>query len=269
MSRIHHSPRPCVLTIAGSDSGGGAGIQADLKTFAAHRVHGLSAIAAVTAQNTRAVTSVHAVPIRELERQLAAVFADFRVAAVKIGMLGSAAAVRAVARAIAARRPAHVVLDPVMIATSGAMLLPASAVKALRNELMPLATLVTPNVPEARALTGRRIADAAALESAARALREVTDAAALVKGGHLERGPVVDLLLDDEGVLRTTHPRLKLSAHGAGCTLASAIAARLAHGATLRAAVAGAIAYVAGALAHGYRPGRGRLVILDPLWELA
>ncbi|HVF34350.1 MAG TPA: bifunctional hydroxymethylpyrimidine kinase/phosphomethylpyrimidine kinase [Candidatus Saccharimonadia bacterium] len=269
MSLIHHRARPCVLTIAGSDSGGGAGIQADLKTFAAHGVHGLSALAAVTAQNTRAVTSVHAVPIRELGHQLDAVFDDFRVAAIKIGMLGSAAAVRAVARAIAARRPANVVLDPVMIATSGAMLLPPAAVKALRDELMPLATLVTPNVPEAQALTGLRIADAAGLEAAAYALREMTDAAALVKGGHLARGPILDVLLDDDGVMRTTHPRLKLSAHGTGCTLASAVAARLAKRTPLRGAVAGAIAYVAGALAHGYRPGRGRLVVLDHLWELA
>lgn len=267
MSPIHNTQRPCVLTIAGSDSGGGAGIQADLKTFAAHGVHGLSALAAVTAQNTRAVTSVHAVPIRELERQIDAVFDDFRIAVVKIGMLGTAAAVRCVARAISAHRPPLVVLDPVMISTSGATLLPAAAVRALRARLLPLATIVTPNLPEAYALSGVRIAGAAGLEPAARALRELTSAAVLLKGGHLPRGPIVDLLLDDVGVTRMTHERLRVSAHGTGCTLASAIAARLARGESLRVAVDGAVAYVAGALRHGYRPGRGRLVVLDHLWE--
>ena len=267
MSRIRNTAQPCVLTIAGSDSGGGAGIQADLKTFAAHRVHGLSAIAAVTAQNTRAVTSVHAVPVRELERQLDALFDDFDVAAVKIGMLGRAATVRAVARALAARRPPHVVLDPVMIATSGAALLEPDAVRALRERLLPLATLVTPNVPEAEALTGTRIANAAALEPAARALRANTDAAVLLKGGHLPRGSVVDLLLDARGVVRHVHPRLPVEAHGTGCTLSSAIAARLGRGEPLRRAVDGAIAWVHGALAHGYRPGRGRLVVLDHGWR--
>jgi len=257
------------LTIAGSDSGGGAGIQADLKTFAAHDVHGLSALAAVTAQNTRAVTSVHAVPIRELERQIDAVFDDFPITVVKIGMLGTAAAVRCVARAIKARRPALVVLDPVMISTSGATLLPPAAVRALREDLLPLATLVTPNLPEARALTGVRVAGPAGLEPAARALREMTNAAALLKGGHLTRGPIVDLLLDDAGVMRMTHERLRVVAHGTGCTLASAIAARLSRGDSLRVAVRGAIRYVAGALRHGYRPGRGRLVVLDHFWDSA
>ena len=268
MSPIHDRPRTCVLTIAGSDSGGGAGIQADLKAFAAHGVHGLSAIAAVTAQNTRTVTSVHPVPVRELERQIDAVFDDFPIAAVKLGMLGNAATVRCVARALAARRPAIVVLDPVMIATSGASLLEPAAVRALRDDLLPLATVVTPNVPEAEALTGRRIASAAALQDAAAALRDLTDAAVLLKGGHLTRGPVVDLLLDDAGVLRITHERLRLSAHGTGCTLASALAARLGRGEPLRTAVRGAVRFVQGALRHGYRPGRGRLVVLDPLWRL-
>ena len=257
-----------MVTIAGSDSGGGAGIQADLKTFAAHGVHGLTAIAAVTAQNTRAVSSVHAVPIRELERQLEALTDDFPIRAVKIGMLGNAATVRAVARWLEARGPGTVVLDPVMIATSGASLLEPAAVRALRERLLPLASVVTPNVPEAEALIGRRILSPAGLDSAAAALRELTDAAVLLKGGHLPRGPVVDLLLDVHGPMTVTHPRLRLAAHGTGCTLASALAARLARGEALRPAVRRAIEFVQGALRHGYRPGRGRLVVLDPLWEI-
>lgn len=263
MSPKRDNRPPNVLTIAGSDSGGGAGIQADLKTFAAHRVHGLTAITAVTAQNTLAVTSVHAVPVREIERQLDAVFDDFDIAAVKLGMLGDAATVRCVARALAARRPAIVVLDPVMVATSGASLLEPSAVRALRQRLLPLATVVTPNVPEAEALTGLRIAGADALAAAAAALRGDTDAAVLLKGGHLARGPVVDLLLDARGTRRYVHPRLPVRAHGTGCTLASALAARLARGTPLRRAAGDAIAYVHRALELGYRPGRGRLVVLD------
>ncbi len=268
MSRIRDKSPPCVLTIAGSDSGGGAGIQADLKTFAAFGVHGTSAIAAVTAQNTRAVTSVHAVPPRELARQIDAVFDDFAVAAVKIGMLGNAATVRAVVRALTLRRPAIVVLDPVMIATSGAALLEPDAVRALRDRLMPLASVVTPNVPEAEALTGLAIRDPEALAAAASALRACGAGAVLLKGGHLPHGPVTDLLVDSRGTTRYTHRRLALDAHGTGCTLASALAARLARGDGLRRAARTAVEYVHGALRHGYRPGRGRLVVLDHFWRM-
>ena len=161
------NPHPVsALTIAGSDSGGGAGIQADLKAFAAHGVHGLSAIAALTAQNTRGVTAVHVPPIAFLQAQLDACFDDFHIGAVKIGMLASAEVIDCVAATLEARRPAHVVLDPVMVATSGAKLLQDDALHALRTRLLPLASIVTPNIPEAELLTGLRIDSAASAAEA-------------------------------------------------------------------------------------------------------
>ena len=257
---------PCVLTIAGSDSGGGAGIQADLKTFAAHGCHGLSVITAITAQNTRAVTSVHAVPPREIERQIDAVFDDFDIRVVKLGMLGQSAAVRTVARALEARGALTgaltVVLDPVMIATSGARLLEPRAVALVRDRLLPLATIVTPNLPEAEVLVERPVTSLADMAEAAATLRQLGAGAALVKGGHRARGPVVDLLLDERGERQYVHRRLRVNAHGTGCTLASAIAAQLALGRDLRAAVAKATDYIHRALVAGYRPGRSNVTVL-------
>ncbi|KAF1692473.1 bifunctional hydroxymethylpyrimidine kinase/phosphomethylpyrimidine kinase [Pseudoxanthomonas koreensis] len=253
-----------VLTIAGSDSGGGAGIQADLKTFAAHGVHGLSALAALTAQHTRGVTAVHVPPLDFLDAQIDACFDDFRIGAVKLGMLASADVIEAVARALERHRPAHVVVDPVMVATSGARLLQEDALHALRTRLLPLATVLTPNLPEAELLLGWKIDDLAAMSAAAAALRALGAPAVLLKGGHLAGpGEVVDILADAEGEQRTAHPRLRLEAHGTGCTLASAIAANLARGLPLREACAAATGYVHAALLGGYRPGRGEVVVLD------
>ena len=256
-----------VLTIAGSDSGGGAGIQADLKTIAAHGLHGVCAITAVTAQNTRGVTAVHMVPGRMIEAQVAAVHEDFRLGAVKIGMLGTARAVRAVARALRPLGDIPLVLDPVMIATSGARLLQPDAVRALRERLFPLASVVTPNVPEAEFLLGTRIRDARAQQRAAEALRAAGAAAVLLKGGHLPGPKVRDLYLDGAGASTIVHARLARNGHGTGCTLASALACGLARGERGAAAARAAIAYVHGALRHASRPGRGAVDVLDHYWR--
>jgi hydroxymethylpyrimidine/phosphomethylpyrimidine kinase len=252
------------LTIAGSDSGGGAGIQADLKTFAAHHVHGLSAIAALTAQHTRGVIAVNVPPMEFLCAQLDACFDDFDIGAVKLGMLANAEVIGVVADALQARRPPFLVLDPVMIATSGAKLLEDGALLALRTRLLPLASLVTPNLPEAELLLGHAIADLAAMHAAANELLVLGARTVLLKGGHLQGdGDVVDLFADADGIRAIVHPRLRLEAHGTGCTLASAIAANLCLGLPLAAACAAASDYVHAALRTGYRPGRSDIVVLD------
>lgn len=266
-SRRNESIR-CVLSIAGSDSGGGAGIQADLKTIAAHRLHGLTAITAVTAQNTRAVTGVYPVPLLGIAEQASALFADFDIRAVKIGMLGSAAIVRTVAKSLAKRTEAPVVLDPVMIASSGARLLEPDAVSALRDLLIPRAAIITPNLPEAEWLTGLRVRDADDMPRMAQCLLEHGARAVLLKGGHLRRGPIIDLYADANGTMRIAHPRIDVAGHGTGCTLASALACQLALDKTERAAARAAVKYVHGALRHAYRPGRGRVAVLDHLWPL-
>ncbi len=262
---------PRLLTIAGSDSGGGAGIQADLKTFAAHGAYGMSVVTAITAQNTREVTAVEELSPELVAAQIDAVLGDIGVDAVKIGMLSSAAIVRAVAGCLSRWRPPHVVLDPVMVAKSGDPLLRDDAVEALEKELLPLATLVTPNLPEAERLTGVPVnstaqnstaqrrqtpADRGVLE-AARSLAEAGPAV-LIKGGHGRGEEVLDLLLDAAGVRRFVHPRLATtSTHGTGCTLSSAIAARLAAGEDLRTAVGGAVDYLHGAIAAAFPLGSG------------
>jgi len=252
------------LTIAGSDSGGGAGIQADLKAFAAHRVHGLSAIAALTAQNTRGVSAVHVPPIEFLQAQIEACFADFQIHVVKLGMLANAEVIRAVADALERHRPAHVILDPVMVATSGARLLEESALQAMRERLLPLATLVTPNTPEAELLVGRSITDADDAERAAALLLAQGAAAVLLKGGHLQEGDrVIDRFYDGVSSEEYRHARLPVDAHGTGCTLASAIAAQLCNGLTLANACEAAIDYVARGLRQGYLPGRSEVRVLD------
>jgi hydroxymethylpyrimidine/phosphomethylpyrimidine kinase len=256
----------CALTIAGSDSGGGAGIQADLKTFAAHGVHGLSAIAALTAQHTRGVTAVHVPPVAFLRAQIDACFDDFRVGAVKLGMLASAQVIHAVADALEYWNPPHVVLDPVMVATSGAKLLADDALEALRDRLLPLATVVTPNMPEAGLLLGTTITDGAGAMRAIAALRELGARAVLLKGGHLDEGvEVVDRF--DDGAIREqfVHGRIDLDGHGTGCTLASAIAANLCKESSLLDACRAATDYVHAALLGGYRPGLGDVVVLDHL----
>ena len=262
--RLDHLIPPCALTIAGSDSGGGAGIQADLRTFAAFGVHGLSAIAALTAQHTRGVTAVHVPPIEFLRAQIDACFDDFRIGAVKLGMLANADVIHAVADALEFHAPAIVVLDPVMVATSGAKLLEDDALHALRTRLLPMATVLTPNIPEAELLLGHRIKNADAADNAAHALLALGASAVLLKGAHLQEGNVVvDRYRDAAMDAEFKHDRLPLEGHGTGCTLASAIAANLCLGLASAAACEAAIDYVAEALRRGYRPGKGDVVVLD------
>lgn len=247
---------PRVLTIAGSDSGGGAGVQADLKTFAAHRVFGMSVITSVTAQNTVEVRAVHQVPPPVVRAQIEAVLDDVGVDAIKIGMLGDAETVSVVADVLGARDPVPIVLDPVMVAKSGDRLLATDAVETLYRRLLPLASVVTPNLPEAAVLTGRP--DTTEPLELARLLASATGGAVLVKGGHGSGEEVVDLLLCDGEARRFRHPRRRTRAtHGTGCTLSAAIAARLARGATTPRAVEGAIDYLQRALASAYPLGAG------------
>ncbi|RZT38638.1 bifunctional hydroxymethylpyrimidine kinase/phosphomethylpyrimidine kinase [Cupriavidus agavae] len=255
-----HSTPPRTLTIAGSDSGGGAGIQADLKTFAALGCFGMSAITAITAQNTLGVTGVHAIPADMVGAQIDAVAGDIGVDAAKTGMLGTAAIVEAVAGAVDRHGIRRLVVDPVMISTSGATLSDDATSQAMVRLLFPRAILVTPNLPEASYLLGRRIARRAEMETAAADLLAMGCQAVLLKGGHLEDdGPgatgLDDLLMLADGTVRVyTHPRLDTpNLHGTGCTLAAAIAAQLARGEALPDAVSTALDFVAQAIAAGAR----------------
>lgn len=263
MSRPPRNSRS-VLSIAGSDSGGGAGIQADLKTFAAHGVHGATVITALTAQNTQGVRAIHVPDAGFLEAQLAAVFEDFDVAAVKLGMLADARVIQCVADALERYAPPHVVLDPVMLASSGARLLEESALEALRVRLLPLASLLTPNLPEAELLLGSPIRSEEEAEAALDRLLALPVRAVLLKGGHMAQGDVVvDRLGWGAERVSFRHPRLRGEAHGTGCTLASAVAANLVRGLALAEACAAATDYVHHALQHAYFPGQGGLAVLD------
>jgi hydroxymethylpyrimidine/phosphomethylpyrimidine kinase len=256
---------PIALTIAGSDSSGGAGIQADLKTFAAHQVYGASVIVALTAQNTTGVSAIHLAPADFVAAQMDAVFSDLDVAAVKIGMLATAELIETVAAGLKRHNARNIVLDPVMVAASGAKLLQDDAVDAIRRHLFPLATLVTPNLPEAAALLGASVArsDAAIDEQAAR-LQALGAANVLIKGGHGSGESSSDLLLLAGGTRRRFNaPRHDTqNTHGTGCTLSSAIASGLAHGLALADAVAEAKTYITAAIAaadqvpvgHGHGP---------------
>ena len=252
---------PRVLSIAGSDSGGGAGVQADLKTFAALGCFGMTAITALTAQNTTGVRSIHAVPLQILADQIDAVVEDIGADAVKIGMLHSAPTVQAVADAIDRHQLRQVVLDPVMVATSGATLIDPPAVASLVRELFPRTALVTPNLDEAALLVDRPLRSEADMEAAARELRAMGANAVLLKGGHLEGDTVSDLLLVRGGPAQWRRaPRVATAnTHGTGCTLSSAIAAHLALGADLPQAVRKAREFVRGALEAGatVRTGTG------------
>ncbi len=241
---------PNVLTIAGSDSGGGAGIQADLKAFSALGAYGASVITALTAQNTRGVTAIHTPDAAFVTAQLDAVFDDIRIDAVKIGMLANAAIVRAVADALKRHQPAYVVLDTVMISKSNHALLAPEAVSALRDELLPLADLVTPNLPEAAALLGSAsVSDEAAMVEQGEALRALGARAVLMKGGHLGGADSPDWLIQASGSLRLGGPRVPVTnTHGTGCTLSSAIAALRPQRADTASAVADAKQYLTGAL---------------------
>ncbi len=245
------------LTIAGSDSGGGAGIQADLKTFHQFGAFGTSAVTALTAQNTLGVTGVHVVPPGFLRAQLDALAADLPPAALKTGMLADAALVAAAAEAIAAHRWGPVVVDPVMVATSGDRLLAPEAETTLLERLVPLAAVVTPNLDEAALLVGYPVRDVAAMERAGRDLLAAGAGAALVKGGHLDADTLTDVLVTRAGTRRFTHARLATaSTHGTGCTLSAALAAGLALGRPLERAVEDALDFVHRAIAAA--PGLGR-----------
>lgn len=249
---------PRALTIAGSDPGGGAGLQADLKTFAAFRVYGMSALTAVTVQNTIGVRGVLPVPPSVIGEQIDAVLSDIGAGAVKTGMLGSAAAVLAVAGRLKSRGVKNLVVDPVMYAKGGHPLLDPGAESALAAELLPLALLVTPNAPEAQRLSGIEVRDAASARRAARAIRGLGPRWVLVKGGHLD-GPVCeDLLYDGRRFTAFRSPRVATrNTHGTGCTLSAAIAAGLALGLPPEKAAAGAVEYVAGAIRHALPLGGG------------
>ncbi len=272
---------PRVLSIAGSDSGGGAGIQADLKTIAALGCYGMTAITALTAQNTRGVTAIHGVPPQMLRDQIDAVIGDIGAHAVKIGMLHAPEIVEVVAEAIDRHALRQVVLDPVMVATSGATLIETPAIAALVRELFPRADLITPNLDEAALLVGHPLHTPEDMAAAADILLQQGARAVLLKGGHLPGETVVDLLAMATGErYRMEAPRIRSgNTHGTGCTLSSAIAAQLALGANLPEAVRRARSYVRGALAagagvwtgsgegplaHGHCPQSVRLVPLDP-----
>ena len=223
--------------------------------------------AALTAQHTRGVTSVHVPPAGFLRAQIAACFDDFRIGAVKLGMLANAEVIGAVADALAHYRPAQIVLDPVMVATSGARLLQPDALEALRNHLLPLASLVTPNIPEAELLLGHPIEDDAAADAALTELLASDARAMLLKGGHLKgAGAMIDRFHDGRSRAAFAHERLAVEGHGTGCTLAAAIAAHLSLGMALPDACKAATDYVHGALRHAARPGLGEVAVLDHFW---
>lgn len=257
-------PIPIALTIAGSDSSGGAGIQADLKTFAASGVYGASVITALTAQNTKGVTAIHPVPAAFVTAQIDAVFDDLDVRAVKIGMVAQRDVIEAIAAGLARWSPAHVVLDPVMVATSGDRLLVADAVAALRTDLIPRATIITPNLPEAAALLDEPIAeDESAIADQGRRLLALGCAHVLIKGGHGHGAESTDYLISADQVVALPAPRVATTnTHGTGCTLSSAIAAALAKGDDLETAVRSAKSYISAAIAaadrlavgHGHGP---------------
>lgn len=242
---------PVALTVAGSDPGGGAGIQADLKVFAAFDVFGTSAITAVTAQNSMRVSAIHSVPPTVVAAQIEAAFADLPVASVKIGMLGNAGVIAAVAETLSRHDASQIVLDPVLVATSGARLLPEEALAALVALLLPRTLLLTPNLPEAAALTGTPIAmDETAMIVQARALLTMGPKAVLIKGGHAAGQRSTDLLIDADGVTRFSAQRQSVGEiHGGGCMFSSAVAAGLARGWPLAAAVTHAKGFISRAIA--------------------
>jgi len=255
---------PIALTIAGSDSSGGAGIQADLKTFAALGVYGASVITALTAQNTKGVSGIHAVPADFVTAQIDAVFGDLDVKAVKIGMAAEPATIDAIAAGLTRWAPPHVVLDPVMVATSGDRLLAADAVEALRKKLIPRASLITPNLPEAAALLNEPVAAGeAAIESQGKRLLAMGCPAVLIKGGHGQGAESIDYFIDASGSRALAAPRIATkNTHGTGCSLSSAIAAGLAKGEELETAIRNAKAWISAAIAaadrfsvgHGHGP---------------
>jgi hydroxymethylpyrimidine/phosphomethylpyrimidine kinase len=246
------------LTIAGSDSGAGAGIQADLKTFAAHGVYGTSAITAVTAQNTRGVTAFTEMPPELIRQQIEAVIADFGADAAKTGMLASAAAVETVAQAISDLDIPFVVVDPVMLAKSGDELTDEAAVDAMKSALLKKAFVVTPNIPEAERLSGMSIATDEDRREAARRIQALGPSLVVIKGGHLSSVDIVDLLYDGRNFAEFRHERIsRRHTHGTGCTFAAALAAHLACGRTVRDAIPLVQQYIAGAIRNAPELGEG------------
>ena len=246
-----------LLTIAGSDSCGGAGIQADIKTFCAHGAYAMSVICAVTAQNTQGVTEVFNLPSSIVESQIDAIFTDIPVDGVKIGMVSQIEIIEAISKKLQQYRPACVVLDPVMVSKSGCNLLSPDAVSALIQKLVPLATLITPNIPEAEVMTGMQIHTEADIQAAIKKLHVIGAKNVLIKGGHLE-GSATDYLSD--GKQLWTYPQKRIATkntHGTGCTLSSAITANLANGQTLNAAVEHAKHYITTAIEHAIPLGHG------------
>lgn len=260
---------PKAMTIAGSDSGGGAGIQADLKTFSALSVFGTSAITAITAQNTRTVTGVHEVPAEMITAQIDAVMEDIGADVVKTGMLSSPEIVEAVATSIERHGVRRLVVDPVMVAKSGDRLLQEVAVEAVRSRLLPLAYVVTPNIPEAEVLTGTTIASQKDMIEAAKRITEMGPGVAVVKGGH-RSGEPIDVAWDGNTVSYFETPRVATNAtHGTGCTFSSAIAAFLAHGYEVHEAIEHAKHYLYGALMAAYEVGGGHSPVhhFHQLWR--
>jgi len=250
-----------VLTIAGSDPSAGAGIQADLKTFAAFGVYGVSAVTAITSQNTTGVSDVAAVPPEHVRSQIQQLFQDCEISAVKTGMLATADIVSAVADTLDSVRHLNVVVDPVMVSSSGRTLLNSDGVSVLKTRLLPLATIVTPNVAEAAALSGIAVGSMDAARDAARQIASLGPKAVLITGGHMEGPEAVDLLLHDGAFIELAAPRLAgADVHGTGCTLASAIAAGLALGDDVPTAVRQAKRYVTAAMEHALTIGRGARV---------
>ncbi|MGQ1890609.1 bifunctional hydroxymethylpyrimidine kinase/phosphomethylpyrimidine kinase [Thermophagus sp. OGC60D27] len=250
------------LTIAGSDSGGGAGIQADLKTFSACGCYGMSVITAITAQNTEGVTDIFPVRIATIEKQIDAVLTDIGADAVKVGMLHSVEVIRLVAKKIKQYEVKRLVIDPVMVATSGDKLLQEEAIEALKEELLPLATIITPNIPEASILSGEKITAQSELPDAARSLSCNQSVSVMLKAGHLSDETLMDVLYDAEKDEIVTFPSKRITTmntHGTGCTLSSAIASFLARGETLQSAVGKGKNYIDQAIQAGkdYKTGHG------------
>ena len=257
MAEAAGSAVPKALTIAGSDSGGGAGIQADLKTFSALGVYGASVITAITAQNTLGVSAVLDVPVELITAQLDAVMSDIGADAAKTGMLSSPQIVRTVAEGVRGHAITKVVVDPVMVAKSGDRLLREDAIDALRTALLPLALVVTPNLPEAEVLAGRAIQSESDMREAARAIQALGPRYVVVKGGHLA-GAANDVVYDGAAIEVLSRPRVATRhTHGTGCTFSAAIAARLAAGVSPLEAIAEAKEYLYQALRHAYRVGAG------------
>ncbi len=264
---------PNVLTIAGSDSSGGAGIQADLKAFSALGVYGASVITALTAQNTRTVTAIHDVPPAFITAQIDAVFEDLEIAAVKIGMLSRPEIIEAVADGLVRHGARIIVLDPVMVAKSGARLLQPEAVDALTQRLLPRATVITPNLPEAGVLLDATVGDdETSMINAATALKAMGPQAVLLKGGHAEGDESVDVLVTDRGVRRLPAPRIDTrNTHGTGCTLSAATAALLGRGLDVEAAIGQAKTYITEALRNADQlrvgTGHGPVHHFHALWQ--